>query len=205
MLKQFAIVLSVAALSATVACSKTDSGVNRSVKSKIAADETTKGSDIAVDTGQKTVTLNGTVASGEQKARADQIAQNTKGVKGVVDDITVNPRAAATSGSDGAQASTTEKATAKTEDTAHAAKVKTEKAASKTGEVIEDSAITTDLKAKFLAEPGVPGTDIHVETTKGVVTLSGNVKTKVEETKALSIARGTKGVKHVVNHMKIAA
>jgi len=204
MLKKFAIVLSVAALSATVACSKTDSGINHSVKSKLAADDETKGSNIAVDTGQKTVTLNGTVASSEQKARADQIAQDTKGVKGVVDDVTVNPRAAATSGRDQDQTAA-EKAKAKTEDTWHAAKVKSEKAASKTGEVFEDSAITTDVKTKFLAEPGVSGVDIHVDTKNGVVTLSGNVKTKAEETKAISIARGSKGVKRVVNHMKLAA
>ena len=202
MLKKFAIVLSVAALSATVACSKTEAGVNHSVKSQLAKDDTTKGSDIAVDTGQKTVTLNGTVASGEQKTRADQIAQNTKGVKAVVDDISVNPNAAATAGRYDEQ-TTTEKAKTKTEDAAHTAKVKTERAASKTGEVIEDSAITSDLKTKFLAEPGVPGAAIHVETTNGVVMLSGNVKTKAEEDKALSITRGTTGVKRVVNHMKV--
>ena len=211
MLRKFAIVLSVVALSATVACSKTDSGINHSVKSKLSADDATKGSDIAVDTGQKTVTLNGTVASSDEKARANQIAQDTKGVKGVVDDVAVNPNAAATSGRDEEQTSTekarskTQEASAKAEDAAHEAKVKTEKAADKTGVLIEDSAITTDIKTKFLAESGVPGTDIHVETTKGVVTLTGNVKTKAEETKALSIARGSKGVKRVVNHMKVVA
>ena len=44
-----------------------------------------------------------------------------------------------------------------------------------------------------------------VETTNGVVTLSGNVKTKAEEDKALSIAHASKGVRRVVNHMKVAA
>jgi hyperosmotically inducible protein len=93
----------------------------------------------------------------------------------------------------------------KTEEYGHDAKVKTEKAADKAGEVITDSAITTDLKTKYLAEPGVPGVDIHVETNNGVVTLTGNVKTKAEMTKAMSIARGTHGVKRVVNHLKVAA
>ena len=185
MLKKLAIVLSVAALSATVACSKTDSGVTHSVKAKIADDAATKGSDISVDTGQKTVTLNGTVASNEQKARADQLAQDTKGVKDVVNDIAVNPKAAGTSGSYDDRAATT--------------------ATDKAGVALEDSAITTDIKTKFLAESGVPGTDIHVETTKGVVTLSGNVKSRAQEDKAMAIARGSKGVKRVVNRMKVAA
>ena len=202
MVRKLAIVLSVVALSATVACSKSDTGINHSVKSKLSSDDATKGSDIAVDTGQKTVTLNGTVASSDQKSRADQIAQDTKGVKGVVDDISVNPKAAATSGRYDDQ-TTTEKAKTTSEDTAHNAKVKTEHAASRTGEVVEDSAITSDLKTKFLAEPGVPGAAIHVETANGVVTLSGDVKTKAEETKALSIARATHGVKRVVNHMMV--
>jgi hyperosmotically inducible protein len=225
MLKKYALVLSVAALSATVACSKTDSGVTTAVKSKIAADDTVKANDIAVDTGKKVVTLNGSVSSNEEKDRASEIAQNTKGVKGVVNDIAVDPHAAATSGTydeqnNGTVKSKTEAtahdAKVKTEDTAHDAKVKSEDAAhdakvksahaaDKTGEVIADSAITTDVKTKFLAEPGVSGLDIHVDTTNGVVTLSGNVKSRAEADKAISVARGSKGVKSVVNHMKVAA
>jgi hyperosmotically inducible protein len=71
--------------------------------------------------------------------------------------------------------------------------------------IITDAAITTDVKTKFLAEPGVSGLSISVDTTDHVVTLSGNVKTKAEMNKAMSIARDTKGVKRVVNHMKMAA
>jgi len=104
----------------------------------------------------------------------------------------------------------------KTEDAAHDAKVKageyghdakvtSETAADKTGEVITDAAITTEVKTKFLAEPGVSGLNINVDTDNGVVTLSGNVKSKAEAAKAMSIARDSKGVKRVVNHLKMAA
>jgi len=37
------------------------------------------------------------------------------------------------------------------------------------------------------------------------VTLTGTVKSKAEAEKAMSIARDTKGVKRVVNHLKVAA
>ena len=44
---------------------------------------------------------------------------------------------------------------------------------------------------------------IDVDTKDGVVTLSGTVKDTAEATKAVSIARKSKGVKHVVNHLKV--
>ena len=68
-----------------------------------------------------------------------------------------------------------------------------------------DAAITSAVKTKFLAEPGVPGTSINVDTNNHVVTLTGTVKSKAEMDKAMAIARDTKGVKRVVNHLKVAA
>ena len=217
MQQRLALLLSAAGLVFTAACSQTDAGVTTAVKMKMATDDTVKASEINVDTHNHVVTLNGTVGSQAEKERAVMIARNTKGVTNVVDDLTVGPAPAATSGSYEQRAEdTAHDAKVKTEDAAHDAKlkteeyghdakVKTEKAAAKTSEVLTDSAITTNLKTKYLAEPGVPGVDIHVETNNGVVTLTGNVKTKAEMTKAMSIARGTHGVKRVVNHLKMAA
>jgi len=204
MQQRFAILISAASLVFSVACSQSDAGITMAVKAKMAADGTVKASEINVDTHNRVVTLNGTVGSRVEKERAVTIARDTKGVTNVVDDVVVGPVPAATTGSYGEKAEdTAEQAKAKTENAAHEAKVKTEKAASKTAEVITDSAITSDIKTKYLAEPGVSGLDIHIETNKGVVTLSGNVKTKAEETKAMSIARDTHGVKRIVNKMKI--
>jgi len=61
------------------------------------------------------------------------------------------------------------------------------------------------IKTKFLAESGVPGTTINVDTNNHVVTLTGTVKTKAEAAKAVMIARETKGVKRVIDHLKVAA
>jgi osmotically-inducible protein OsmY len=216
MYQKFAILLSAGALAVTVACSQTDTGITTAVKSKMAADDTVKASEINVDTHNHVVTLNGTVGSQAEKERAVMIARNTNGVNAVVDDLTIGP--VATSGSLGrdrdadrdrdyseSAEQTARDAKEKTETTAHDAKVKTERAAEKTGEVVTDAAITSAVKTKFLAEPGVPGTSINVDTNDHVVTLTGTVKSKAEAEKAVRIARDTKGVKRVVNHLKVAA
>ena len=216
MYQRFAILLSAGALALTVACSQTDAGITSAVKTKMAADNTVKASEINVDTHNHVVTLNGTVGSNAEKERAVMIARNTRGVTSVVDNLTVGP-VAATSGSYSESAketaqeakekteNTARDAKQKTETAAHDAKVKTERATEKTGEVVTDAAITSAVKTKFLAEPGVPGTSINVDTNNHVVTLTGTVKSKAEMDKAMAIARDTKGVKRVVNHLKVAA
>jgi len=217
MYQKFAILLSAGALAVTVACAQTDAGITSAVKSKMAADDTVKASEINVDTHNHVVTLNGTVGSNAERERAVMIARNTNGVNSVIDDLRVGP--VATSGSadrdrDAADRDrdysesakqTARDAKEKTETTAHDAKVKSEQAADKTGEVLSDAAITSAVKTKFLAEPGVPGTSINVDTNNHVVTLTGTVKSKAEAAKAMAIARDTKGVKRVVNHLKVAA
>jgi osmotically-inducible protein OsmY len=216
MYQRFAILLSAGALAVTVACSQTDAGITSAVKSKMAADTTVKASEINVDTHNHVVTLNGAVGSQTEKERAVMIARNTRGVNSVIDNLTVGP--VATSGapdrdrdadrdrdfSESAK-QTARDAKEKTETTAHDAKVKTERTAEKTGEVVTDAAITSSVKTKFLAEPGVSGLKIDVDTKDHVVTLTGTVKSKAEAEKAVMTARETKGVKRVVNHLKIAA
>jgi osmotically-inducible protein OsmY len=170
-----------------------------------------------VDTHNHVVTLNGTVGSQSEKERAALIARDTNGVTAVVDDIVVGPVPAATAGGYGQKAedkayNAKEKtedaahdAKVKTEDAAHDAKVATENAADKTGEAITDAAITSEVKTKFLADPDVAGLKINVDTSNGVVTLTGTVKSKAEMDKAMTTARNSKGVKRVVSHLKTAA
>lgn len=83
------------------------------------------------------------------------------------------------------------------------AKEKTKAAASQSGEVITDAAITSAVKTKLLGDPDVKGLDIDVDTTNGVVTLTGVVHTAAERTEALRLARSTKGVKNVKNNLKL--
>lgn len=72
-----------------------------------------------------------------------------------------------------------------------------------TGEYIDDSAITTKVKAAILNEPGLKVAEINVETFKGVVQLSGFVSSKADENKAVEVARGVKGVKSVKDDMRL--
>lgn len=68
-----------------------------------------------------------------------------------------------------------------------------------TGEYIDDSAITTKVKSALLGAKDVEGTAIKVETFRGVVQLSGFVRTGAERERAAEIARSVKGVKGVTN------
>lgn len=62
---------------------------------------------------------------------------------------------------------------------------------------VEDSWITTKVKADLLVDEQTKGLDINVSTTNGVVTLAGRLDSAAQVDKAVSIARGIKGVKSV--------
>jgi osmotically-inducible protein OsmY len=68
-----------------------------------------------------------------------------------------------------------------------------------TGEYIDDSVITSKVKAAFAADPVVKATQVSVETFKGTVQLSGFVDSRESAQRAVEIARGIKGVKSVKN------
>lgn len=72
-----------------------------------------------------------------------------------------------------------------------------------TGEYIDDSVITTKVKAAIFNEPSLKSTEINVETFKGVVQLSGFVSSSTAERKAVELARSVKGVTSVKNDMRI--
>ena len=74
-----------------------------------------------------------------------------------------------------------------------------------TGEYIDDSVITTKVKAAVLNEPTLKSAEINVETFKGVVQLSGFVNSEADIAKAASIASGVKGVTSVKNDMRLKA
>ncbi len=71
-----------------------------------------------------------------------------------------------------------------------------------TGEFIEDSVITTKVKAAILAEPSLKSAEINVETFKGTVQLSGFVHDKADIAKAGEVARQVKGVSSVKNDIR---
>ena len=72
-----------------------------------------------------------------------------------------------------------------------------------TGEYIDDSVITTKVKAALVADPDVKATEVKVKTFKGVVQLSGFVSSPEAARKAVEIARKVDGVQEVKNDMEI--
>jgi hyperosmotically inducible periplasmic protein len=73
------------------------------------------------------------------------------------------------------------------------------------GETIDDATITTRVKTALLNDPQVAGLKIDVDTTKGIVTMSGIVKSRGEEQRAIQIARGVPGVHDVKSTLQVQA
>jgi osmotically-inducible protein OsmY len=71
------------------------------------------------------------------------------------------------------------------------------------GEYVDDTVITTKVKAAILGESTLKVAEINVETFKGTVQLSGFVKTQSDINKAGEVARGVTGVKTVRNDIRI--
>jgi len=105
-----------------------------------------------------------------------------------------NPNATATT--TGAIAQNTREAGTNLSNTAH------EKTAD-TRTAMSDTMITTKVKAEMAADPVVKAMDVHVETQKGIVMLSGFVPTKAEADKAVEVARKVEGVQEVKSSIQI--
>lgn len=71
------------------------------------------------------------------------------------------------------------------------------------GDTIDDATISTRVKTALLNDPVVGGLRIDVDTFKGVVTLSGRVRAKEDEVKAIELARKVGGVADVKSSLLI--
>jgi hyperosmotically inducible protein len=70
-----------------------------------------------------------------------------------------------------------------------------------TGEYVDDSVITTKVKALLAGDDFLKSFQISVETFKGVVQLSGFVNSQQAADKAGQIARSVNGVTSVKNNL----
>jgi len=71
------------------------------------------------------------------------------------------------------------------------------------GAYVDDTAITTAVKAKFVEDKTVAALSINVETLNGAVQLSGFAKSNAEKMQAENIARGVKNVRSVRNDIVV--
>jgi len=65
------------------------------------------------------------------------------------------------------------------------------------GQYIDDAAVTTKVKASLLSDSMLKASDVSVETTQGVVQLSGSVNSKEQEAEAVKNTNQVSGVKSV--------
>jgi hyperosmotically inducible protein len=203
-----------------------DSTLDSRIEERIKANATLKADDIDVAVENGVVTLTGKVASNGRKTRAGALAK-IAGVTRVdnkleVDttigqkvDKTVDKTGKAMDKAAGTTGRAAEKVGSETKNAAVKTKDATVKAAKKTGEVARDAAsateeavtdawITTRLKADFVNEDTLKGSNINVDTNDHVVTLKGTVTSEAGRDRAVEIAKTTKGVHRIINNLVIA-
>jgi hyperosmotically inducible periplasmic protein len=72
------------------------------------------------------------------------------------------------------------------------------------GSYVDDSYLTSAIKAKLVADIALKSFDIHVVTKNGIVTLSGSLPNTDLRNEAIRTARSVDGVKDVVSEIKIS-
>lgn len=80
---------------------------------------------------------------------------------------------------------------------------KAARAAERLDETLTDGALTAKIKSKMALDDFVKARNIDVDTTDSVVTLGGVVYSDAERQRAVQLARETRGVKSVVDRLKI--
>jgi hyperosmotically inducible protein len=175
-----------------------DSAIKSRVETLLKANASLKNNDIKVESENGIVTLTGTVDSKAELARAARLAK-VAGVARVENKLEVKSDTAATTGK-----ADDKSAMDKAGDATKKAAAKTKDAAGAVGEAITDSWILTKLKADFVNEDTLKGSDINVDVKSHVVTLKGTVVSAAGRARAVEIAKTTKGVKNVIDNLTIA-
>ena len=91
----------------------------------------------------------------------------------------------------------------KMESAAQDASQAAQNAASNAAAVLDDTAVTTQVKAAFAADPNLSAVLLNVDTKDGVVTLNGPAPSAAAKSRAETIAKGVKGVKSVSNNLAV--
>jgi hyperosmotically inducible periplasmic protein len=149
-----------------------DASITSAVKSKLVWSKNTEGLTANVETKRGKVTLVGSADSAATRDLAGKLAMGTRGVVSVDNQLVVKS----------AKPSTTDTAMSSTQDV---------------GNDMSDGWITTKVKSTYMYSSNVDGSDISVNTDKGVVMLSGKVDSGAERALAIELAQNVRGVKSV--------
>ena len=190
----------------------TDKTLDTRIEQRLHNDATLKKYNIDVDVNAGVVTLTGTVATEADRTKAANLA-NVSGVSRVDNKIVVdlNTATTGTAGTvkektkEGAEKTKNgaEKAMDKTKDGAKVVGEKTKDGAVKVGDEVTDAYLISKLHADFVNEDLLKGSAINVDSDDHVVTLKGTVMTPAGRARAVAIAKGTKGVKRVIDNLTI--
>lgn len=172
-----------------------DAWLTTKIQSKFVGDREIKATDINVSSHDGVVTLKGRVLNDPMRTLAVAIAQNTDGVRQVVDQLNVEiaPPVPAR-----AQNAATPDAVATTGTAGNTARPATVPAS-------DDARITSSIQSKYFMDERIKARHIEVATDGGVVTLNGEVGDETERAEALLLARTTEGVKRVEDSLTVTA
>jgi hyperosmotically inducible protein len=194
------------------AAATSDKTLDSRIEQRIHSDATLKKYNIDVKVDAGVATLTGTVATEADRAKAENFAK-INGITRVDNRLIVDLNAATTGTAgtvkektkEGAEATKNgaEKAIDKTKDGAKVVGEKTKDGAVKVGDEVTDAYLISKLHADFMGEDLLKGSNINVDSDDHVVTLKGTVMTPAGRTRAVAIAKGTKGVKRVIDNLTI--
>ncbi|CAN5427921.1 hypothetical protein BH23ACI1_BH23ACI1_26670 [soil metagenome] len=181
---------------ATAACAQTDAGVTTAVRAQLAADDSVPAHDITVQTEDGVVTLAGAVDTHVARARAVEIARETRGVRDVRDELHMTPGAAPTTGIDDPGRDDPELGVRTTDP-------QWRDSEAEVAERAGDAAVTTAVRTALMEDTSLSELSINVSTRENVVTLTGRVPSATEKNRAIERAREAEGVKSVVDRLQI--
>jgi len=189
-----------------------DKPLDKQIEKQLKADPSLKHANIHVSVDGGVATLTGTVATDAEKSRAGRLAR-IGGVTRVDNQILVDP-STRTRGTTGKVEDKTKEGAEKTKEGAKtvgektkegAGKVwdKTKQGVGKAGDETSDAYILSRVKTRFAGVDVLKGSDINVDCDKHVVTLKGTVPSEAARARAVEIAKGTEGVREVVDHLTV--
>jgi hyperosmotically inducible protein len=222
MLATLALVASASLGSASPVVTVDDAGLRQQIERRFETSPALKNQDLTVSVDDSVVTLTGVVATNELKIRALRLAK-VKGVSRVEDQIEVQSKdqpsgieaagdrtkAGVDKGVDAtvsAARKTTEaveKGIGKSEEGAGKAADKTAQGVGKAGEKMTDASITTRVKARFSSENLLHTSQIRVQTSDHVVTLTGRVPSAAARDRSIELAQSLDGVLSVVDGLQV--
>ena len=184
---------------------------------------TLKSQDLTVSVDDSVATVTGVVATTALQGRALRLAR-VKGISRVENQIEVKAKDrtsridaagdATKAGLDKGVDSTVsaakkttqavEKGIGKSEEGAGKAVDKTAQGVGKAGEKVTDASITTRVKARFSSDNLLQGSQIKVQTTDHVVTLTGRVSSAAARDRSIELAQNLDGVQSVIDELHVA-